>query len=81
MQLVEQRHQVGVGRHGVAQLRECGGLRSDRAAMAIGAKDAALILDKRLPVASGIGGGSADAADHCAHDDENASNLRVARFE
>lgn len=32
------------------------------AAMAIGAKDAALILDKRLPVASGIGGGSADAA-------------------
>lgn len=33
-----------------------------RAARAIGVEDAALILDKRLPIASGIGGGSADAA-------------------
>jgi 4-diphosphocytidyl-2-C-methyl-D-erythritol kinase len=33
-----------------------------RAARAMGVEDAALILDKRLPVASGIGGGSADAA-------------------
>ena len=33
-----------------------------RAAQAMGVEDAALILDKRLPVASGIGGGSADAA-------------------
>lgn len=33
-----------------------------RAARAMGVKDAALVLDKRLPVASGIGGGSADAA-------------------
>lgn len=33
-----------------------------RAARVMGAKDAALVLDKRLPVASGIGGGSADAA-------------------
>lgn len=33
-----------------------------RAAMAMGVEDAALILDKRLPIASGIGGGSADAA-------------------
>ena len=33
-----------------------------RAARALGISDSALILDKRLPVASGIGGGSADAA-------------------
>lgn len=33
-----------------------------RAARAMGVTDAALILDKRLPIASGIGGGSADAA-------------------
>jgi 4-diphosphocytidyl-2-C-methyl-D-erythritol kinase len=33
-----------------------------RAARAMGIDDAALVLDKHLPVASGIGGGSADAA-------------------
>lgn len=33
-----------------------------RAAQAMGVSDAALVLDKRLPIASGIGGGSADAA-------------------
>ena len=33
-----------------------------RAARAMGVSDAALVLDKRLPIASGIGGGSADAA-------------------
>lgn len=33
-----------------------------RAARAMGVADAALVLDKALPVASGIGGGSADAA-------------------
>lgn len=33
-----------------------------RAARAMGIADAALVLDKRLPIASGIGGGSADAA-------------------
>ncbi len=33
-----------------------------RAARVMGAKDVALVLDKQLPVASGIGGGSADAA-------------------
>jgi 4-diphosphocytidyl-2-C-methyl-D-erythritol kinase len=33
-----------------------------RAAHVMGAKDVALVLDKQLPVASGIGGGSADAA-------------------
>lgn len=33
-----------------------------RAARAMGVEDVALVLDKRLPVASGIGGGSADAA-------------------
>jgi 4-diphosphocytidyl-2-C-methyl-D-erythritol kinase len=33
-----------------------------RAARALGADNAALVLDKQLPVASGIGGGSADAA-------------------
>ncbi|MDP3193980.1 4-(cytidine 5'-diphospho)-2-C-methyl-D-erythritol kinase [Tabrizicola sp.] len=33
-----------------------------RAARLMGVEDAALVLDKRLPVASGIGGGSADAA-------------------
>jgi 4-diphosphocytidyl-2-C-methyl-D-erythritol kinase len=33
-----------------------------RAARTMGIRDAALVLDKRLPVASGIGGGSADAA-------------------
>jgi len=33
-----------------------------RAAREMGVEDAALILDKRLPIASGIGGGSADAA-------------------
>lgn len=33
-----------------------------RAAQAMGVTEAALVLDKRLPVASGIGGGSADAA-------------------
>jgi 4-diphosphocytidyl-2-C-methyl-D-erythritol kinase len=33
-----------------------------RAARAMGVEDAALVLDKHLPVASGIGGGSADAA-------------------
>lgn len=33
-----------------------------RAARLMGVEDAALVLDKHLPVASGIGGGSADAA-------------------
>ncbi len=33
-----------------------------RAARLMGAKDLALVLEKQLPVASGIGGGSADAA-------------------
>jgi 4-diphosphocytidyl-2-C-methyl-D-erythritol kinase len=33
-----------------------------RAAHAMGAVDATLVLEKRLPVASGVGGGSADAA-------------------
>jgi 4-diphosphocytidyl-2-C-methyl-D-erythritol kinase len=33
-----------------------------RAARAMGVTDAALVLEKHLPVASGIGGGSADAA-------------------
>lgn len=33
-----------------------------RAARSMGVTDAALVLDKQLPVASGIGGGSADAA-------------------
>jgi 4-diphosphocytidyl-2-C-methyl-D-erythritol kinase len=33
-----------------------------RAASAMGVTDAALVLDKHLPVASGVGGGSADAA-------------------
>jgi 4-diphosphocytidyl-2-C-methyl-D-erythritol kinase len=33
-----------------------------RAARMVGVADAALVLDKHLPVASGIGGGSADAA-------------------
>lgn len=33
-----------------------------RAASLMGVEDAALVLDKHLPVASGIGGGSADAA-------------------
>jgi 4-diphosphocytidyl-2-C-methyl-D-erythritol kinase len=33
-----------------------------RAVRALGIRDTTLILDKRLPVASGIGGGSADAA-------------------
>ena len=33
-----------------------------RAARLFGVSDAALVLDKRLPIASGIGGGSADAA-------------------
>lgn len=33
-----------------------------RAARSMGIEDAALVLNKRLPVASGIGGGSADAA-------------------
>ena len=33
-----------------------------RAARSMGVSDAALVLDKRLPLASGIGGGSADAA-------------------
>ncbi|WP_333816074.1 4-(cytidine 5'-diphospho)-2-C-methyl-D-erythritol kinase [Tabrizicola sp.] len=33
-----------------------------RAARAMGVTDAALVLDKHLPVAAGIGGGSADAA-------------------
>lgn len=33
-----------------------------RAAAALGRGDAALILDKKLPIAAGIGGGSADAA-------------------
>lgn len=33
-----------------------------KAARALGVSDRALLLDKRLPVASGIGGGSADAA-------------------
>lgn len=33
-----------------------------RAAAALGRSDASLVLDKRLPIAAGIGGGSADAA-------------------
>jgi 4-diphosphocytidyl-2-C-methyl-D-erythritol kinase len=33
-----------------------------RAARAMGVADAAMVLDKHLPIASGIGGGSADAA-------------------
>jgi 4-diphosphocytidyl-2-C-methyl-D-erythritol kinase len=47
---------------------EAGGLQAEadnlvlRAARAMGVTDAALTLDKTLPVASGIGGGSADAA-------------------
>lgn len=47
---------------------EAAGLSADadnlilRAARAMGARDLAFVLDKRLPVASGIGGGSADAA-------------------
>lgn len=47
---------------------ESGGLRAEpdnlvlRAARAMGVADAALVLEKVLPVASGIGGGSADAA-------------------
>ncbi|HMS95248.1 MAG TPA: 4-(cytidine 5'-diphospho)-2-C-methyl-D-erythritol kinase [Tabrizicola sp.] len=47
---------------------EAAGLAADddnlvlQAARAIGARDLALTLDKRLPVASGIGGGSTDAA-------------------
>ena len=47
---------------------EAGGLTADadnlvqRAARLMGVADAAILLDKQLPVASGIGGGSADAA-------------------
>ncbi len=47
---------------------ESGGLQAEpdnlvlRAARLMGVADAQLLLDKRLPVASGIGGGSADAA-------------------
>lgn len=47
---------------------EAQGLRAEpdnlvlRAARVLGAGDATLVLEKRLPVASGIGGGSADAA-------------------
>ncbi|NHB76637.1 4-(cytidine 5'-diphospho)-2-C-methyl-D-erythritol kinase [Rhodobacter calidifons] len=47
---------------------EGAGLRADddnlvlRAARCMGITDAALVLDKQLPIASGVGGGSADAA-------------------
>lgn len=47
---------------------ESGGLQAEpdnlvlRAARAMGVGDVAMVLDKHLPVASGIGGGSADAA-------------------
>ncbi|MFN3576671.1 MAG: 4-(cytidine 5'-diphospho)-2-C-methyl-D-erythritol kinase [Tabrizicola sp.] len=47
---------------------EGAGLKADsdnlvlRAARSMGVTDAALVLDKRLPIASGVGGGSADAA-------------------
>lgn len=47
---------------------EAAGLRAEpdnlvlRAARLIGAGDAGVVLDKRLPIASGIGGGSSDAA-------------------